>query len=90
MAYEIDGQRVTDLPADVSMLERAIPIYEELPGWQCDTTGVRSVEELPPQAQSYVRFLSREAGAPITILGIGPARDEVMTVPTAWLDAAPI
>ena len=87
VAYNIDGRRHEHLPADVSMLERAVPIYEELPGWQADTTTARSVDELPPDAQRYVRFLSRQSGAPIRILGIGPARDEVMAVPPQWLDA---
>ena len=87
VAYEIDGVRHEHLPSDFSMLERAIPIYEDLPGWQCDTTEARTVDELPTNAQNYVRFLSRVSGAPIRILGIGPARDEVMDVPAAWLDS---
>ena len=86
VAYDINGVRVTSLPADVGMLERAVPVYVDMPGWQADTTAARRVEDLPLAAQNYVRFLSREAGAPITILGIGPARDEVMLVPPAWLD----
>jgi adenylosuccinate synthase len=86
VAYEIDGARHEHLPSDFSMLERAIPIYEDLPGWQCDTTAARTVDDLPENAQNYVRFLSRVSGAPIRILGIGPARDEVMDVPAAWLD----
>jgi adenylosuccinate synthase len=86
VAYEIDGARHEHLPSDFSMLERAIPIYEDLPGWQSDTTAARTVDELPVNAQNYVRFLSRVSGAPIRILGIGPARDEVMDVPAAWLD----
>ena len=89
IAYEIDGQRVSILPSDVSMLERAVPVYVDLPGWQTDTTMARSVDELPIAAQNYVRFLSRVSEAPISILGIGPARDEVMDVPAAWLDHAP-
>ena len=89
VAYEIDGQHVRNLPSDVSMLERAVPVYVDVPGWQSDTTLARSVDELPVNAQNYVRFLSRESEAPITILGIGPARDEVMDVPAAWLDHAP-
>lgn len=89
VAYDIDGQQVRNLPSDVSMLERAVPVYVDLPGWQADTTLARSVEDLPVHAQNYVRFLSRESEAPISILGIGPARDEVMDVPAAWLDHAP-
>jgi adenylosuccinate synthase len=86
VAYDIDGVRTTDLPADQSMLERAVPVYVDLPGWQADTTAIRRVEDLPEQAQSLVRFLARESGVPISTLGIGPARDEVMTIPSTWLE----
>jgi adenylosuccinate synthase len=86
VAYEIDGTRVTRLPADRSMLERAVPVYEELPGWECDTTTARSVDDLPPNAQSYVRFLSRVSGVEVSMLGIGPGREEMIPVPSMWLD----
>ncbi len=88
VAYDIDGVRTTDLPADQSMLERAVPVYVDLPGWQSDTTSIRRVEDLPEQAQSLVRLLARESGVPISTLGIGPARDEVMTIPSSWLEQA--
>ena len=80
VAYEIDGQRVEHLPAFQDQLERAVPIYEELPGWQSSTTGVRSVEELPLNAQRYVRFLAEQSGVPVTMLGVGPGRDEIIHV----------
>lgn len=86
VAYEIDGKRHTHLPSDQAMIQRAVPVYVEFPGWESDTTTARSVDELPINAQRYVRFLSREVGVPIRTLGIGPARDEVMTVPPEWLD----
>ena len=88
VAYDIDGVRTSDLPADVSMLERAVPVYVDMPGWQSDTTTIRNVDELPEQAQTLVRFIARESGVPISTLGIGPARDEVMTVPSTWLEQA--
>jgi adenylosuccinate synthase len=90
VAYNVDGVEHRNLPSDVGMLERAVPIYVDMPGWQTDTTLARSVDDLPTAAQNYVRFLARESEAPISILGIGPGRDEVMHVPPAWLDHAPI
>ncbi len=88
VAYEIDGVRVEHLTAFQDQLERAIPIYVELPGWQCDTTGARTVEDLPPNAQSYIRFLEKQSGVGITMLGIGPSRDEIIHVPTTFGNAA--
>jgi adenylosuccinate synthase len=86
VAYDIDGKRYEHLPADMDLLARAVPVYVDMPGWQTDTTKARSVEELPVNAQNYVRMLSRVAGVRVSTLGIGPARDEVMMVPSEWLD----
>ena len=81
VAYEIDGQRVEHLPAFQDQLERAVPLYEELPGWQSDTTGVRSFAELPLNARSYVHFLAEQSGVEVSMLGVGPGRDEIIPMP---------
>jgi adenylosuccinate synthase len=81
VAYEIDGQRVEHLPAFQDQLERAVPIYEELPGWLSDTTGVRSFSELPENAQRYVQFLAQQSGVEVSMLGVGPGRDEIIPMP---------
>ena len=87
VAYDIDGTRFTHLPADQSLLEKAVPVYEDYAGWETETTQARTVEDLPENAQRYVRALSRASQIPITMLGIGPSRDEMIDVPSAWLDA---
>ncbi len=87
VAYDIDGTRFTHLPADQSLLEKAVPVYEDYAGWETDTTQARTVEDLPENAQRYVRALARASQIPITMLGIGPSRDEMIDVPSAWLDA---
>jgi adenylosuccinate synthase len=87
VAYEIDGKRFEHMPADMDLLARATPVYLDMPGWQSDTTMARTIDELPENAQNYVRTLSRVVGVRISILGIGPGRDEVMTIPSEWLDA---
>ncbi len=86
VAYEIDGKRFEHLPADMDLLMRAVPVYLDMPGWQSDTTKARRVEDLPEHAQNYVRMLSRVSGVRVSTLGIGPGRDEVMVVPSEWLD----
>ncbi len=56
----------------------ATPVYEYLDGWTEDITGARSFEDLPKNAQRYVRTLEEMAGAPISAIGVGPGRDETL------------
>ncbi len=56
------------------MLYNCTPIYESLPGWNADITGVRSFEELPAAAQRYVERVEELAGVPVTMVSVGPER----------------
>jgi adenylosuccinate synthase len=58
----------------------AEPVYEELPGWQKPTAGVRHFEELPPEAQSYVRYIQDVLGAPICLVSVGPEREQAISL----------
>jgi adenylosuccinate synthase len=78
VAYELDGQIIDSLPARLDELSRAKPIFERLEGWKRTTTGARRPEELPNQAADYVRYLERQIGAPITLVGVGPAREQIV------------
>ncbi len=78
VAYNIDGQRVTTLPYDLALLERAEPVYETLPGWSEDVMDVRSVADLPANARQYIGAIERIVRLPITSIGVGPARDQVI------------
>ena len=78
VAYELDGQRLEHLPYHQSVLHKAVPVYEELPGWETDLTGVTRKGELPPQALDYVAFLAEQVGVPITLVGVGPGRDQFL------------
>lgn len=80
VAYEVDGERHDELPMTQSGFHHAVPIYEELPGWQTDITGARDLRDLPPNAQSYVQFLQDVSGAPISAIGVGPDRDATIVV----------
>ena len=79
--YRIDGKETDLIPADVSGLERIKPIYTKLKGWETNTEGVRSFEELPKLAQEYLRFLERESGAKIGMVSTGPDREQTMEMP---------
>jgi adenylosuccinate synthase len=78
VAYDVDGQRVDEVPVSQSDFHHAVPIYEELPGWQEDISGARSFEELPQAAQDYVLALEGMSGAHMSVIGVGPARDAVI------------
>ena len=80
VAYEIDGQRVTELPMTQTDFHHAKPVYEELPGWTEDISGARSIEDLPANAQAYVRYLEELSGAPISAIGVGQDRDATIVV----------
>jgi adenylosuccinate synthase len=80
VAYEIDGVRVEELPASQTDFHHAKPIYENLPGWKEDISKARSISELPKNAQAYVKFLEEISGAPMSAIGVGPGRDETISV----------
>jgi adenylosuccinate synthase len=74
VAYEIDGERVERMPYHQSDLHKAVPIYEELPGWQREISDCRTLDELPKEARDYVLYLSEAAGVPLSYVGVGPER----------------
>jgi adenylosuccinate synthase len=78
VAYDVDGERYTTLPSSQSAFAKAQPIYEEMPGWQTDITGVRRFEDLPAEAQAYIERLEELAGVPVTLISVGPERDQTI------------
>ncbi|MCS7462268.1 adenylosuccinate synthase [Paenibacillus doosanensis] len=73
-AYEVDGQRTERFPAG-ALLEKAVPVYEYLPGWKCDITGITEYDKLPEPAKRYIDFLERRIGVPIRSISTGPRRE---------------
>jgi adenylosuccinate synthase len=78
--YTFEGKLLETLPAALEVFEKCQPVYEELPGWKTDITEVRSFEELPPAAQSYVRRLEKLAGCQIVMVSVGPRRDQTINL----------
>ncbi|HET7520463.1 MAG TPA: adenylosuccinate synthase [Candidatus Limnocylindria bacterium] len=74
----LDGTVWNTVPASTSAYERLEPVYEELPGWQADTTGCRAWDELPEAARRYVERLEELAGVPISHLSVGPERAQMI------------
>jgi adenylosuccinate synthase len=80
VAYDVDGVRFEEMPVSQSDFHHAKPIYEMLPGWTEDITGVRTFDDLPANAQSYVRALEDMSGARFSAIGVGPARDAIVVL----------
>ncbi|WP_114203315.1 adenylosuccinate synthase [Janibacter anophelis] len=78
VAYEVDGERVEEMPVNQSDVHHAQPIYEYLDGWWEDITGCRTFEELPANAQAYVLRAEELIGARVSAIGVGPGRDEII------------
>jgi adenylosuccinate synthase len=75
--YSIDGREVDDVPDTVDM-EAATPVYEEMPGWEESTASARSWDLLPSNARRYVLRIEEVVGAPVTMVSVGPARDQTI------------
>ncbi len=79
-AYKVNGAIYNRPPAQTALFERCEPVYEELPGWQCPTSNIRRFEELPSQAQAYVRRIEELIGCPASIISVGARREETIMV----------
>ena len=77
VAYEIDGEITTDFPT-THLLEKAKPVYEILPGWNCDIRGIKRYEDLPENCRKYIEFVEERLGYPITMISNGPGRDDII------------
>jgi adenylosuccinate synthase len=80
VAYQVDGVRFDEMPVNQSDFHHATPIYENLPGWTEDISVARTFEDLPKNAQNYVRAIESMSGARISAIGVGPARDEIIAI----------
>ena len=78
VAYDVDGQRVDEIPVNQTDFHHAKPIYEEFPGWSEDISGAREFAELPANARSYVEALEAMSGTRISAVGVGADRDAIV------------
>ena len=74
--YEINGEVTTDFPT-TTLLEKAKPVLETLPGWKCDIRGIKKYEDLPENCRNYIEFVEKQIGFPITMISNGPGRDDI-------------
>ena len=81
VAYDVGGRRYHYMPYHQSELHKAVPVYEELPGWRADLSGVTDERDFPSEARDYVSLLADLAGVPIRLVGVGPEREQYVRVP---------
>ena len=84
VAYELDGQRISHYPASLKDVERVTPIYEELPGWSEDITGIKSREELPANAEKYLKRVEELIGVPLYTFAVGPSNEQTIILFDIW------
>ena len=77
VGYEIDGKVTTDFPV-TPLLNKAKPVYETLPGWNCDIRGIKNYDELPENCKNYLAFIEKNIETPITMVSNGPERHEIL------------
>ena len=80
VAYEIDGKRSEELPMTQTEFHHAKPVYEMLPGWSEDISGAKTMEDLPANARSYIKFLEDVSGTPISAVGVGQDRNATISI----------
>lgn len=77
VGYEIDGDVTTDFPVTCK-LEKARPVLQILPGWNCEIRGIKEYEKLPGNCRHYIEFIEEQIGFPITMISNGPGRDDMI------------
>lgn len=77
-AYEINGQQTSFFPTNEAKLSKARPVYETVAGWDEEITNVSDFNDLPANAQNYVCRVEEMTGKPVTIIGVGPKRNQTI------------
>lgn len=80
VAYDIDSQRTEVMPSSTADMERAVPIYETLPGWQADITAARRWQDLPDSAQKYLETITNMLDVKLSFIGVGPERSQIIVL----------
>jgi len=78
VAYETPAGKPMAFPADVDEFESIRPVYEDLPGFEGDLSGIRNRGDLPSEAQNYLAFIEKQVGVPLKLISVGKERDQVI------------
>ena len=78
VGYTAEGRKLNSFPASIALCEKIEPEYVELKGWKCDIAKIRNYDELPVEAKEYISFIEKKLGVPVSIISVGPGRDETI------------
>ncbi|OLP67091.1 Adenylosuccinate synthetase [Bacillus pumilus] len=84
VAYKLNGEIKEEFPASLKELAKCEPVYEEMPGWTEDITGVKNLSELPENARHYLERISQLTGIPLSIFSVGPDRSQTNVVRSVY------
>ncbi|UYO35661.1 adenylosuccinate synthase [Bacillus zhangzhouensis] len=84
VAYKLNGEITEEFPASLNELAKCEPVYEEMPGWTEDITGVKNLSELPANARHYLERISQLTGIPLSIFSVGPDRSQTNVVRSVY------
>jgi adenylosuccinate synthase len=77
-AYNCSGSTIREFPASQQFLQSCEPVYEDMEGWQQDTSGVRRYEDLPAAARRFIERISEVTGLPVMAISVGPDREQTI------------
>ncbi|MRX73406.1 adenylosuccinate synthase [Bacillus lacus] len=83
-AYRYKGEIIQEFPASLKVLAECEPVYEELPGWEEDITGAKTLEDLPDNARHYLERVSQLTGIPLSIFSVGPDRSQTNVIRSVY------
>ena len=83
-AYKYKGEIINEFPANLNILAECEPVYEELPGWTEDITGVRSIHDLPTNARNYLERVAQLSEIPLSIFSVGPDREQTNVIRSVY------
>ena len=78
VAYEYQGEILLDFPSSLEVLKECVPLYREFQGWKEDLRSCRSFNDLPLEAQAYLKFIEKQTGVNLSLISVGPERDETI------------
>jgi len=79
VAYKTDNEEFSEsVPPTIKVLEQCKPVYEEMAGWNEDIRGAKTMDDLPVNARQYIRRLEGLAGVPVSLVSVGPGRNETI------------
>ncbi|MEE4358515.1 MAG: adenylosuccinate synthase [Desulfococcaceae bacterium] len=79
-AYQYGDETLRHFPANLNVLGKCEPVYENLPGWSEDISGIRTFEDLPENTRNYLKRIEELTGVPVQIISVGPGREETIVL----------